>query len=155
MIACACGSDSSNCFIKAFFALERFEGRASFKTWITRIKTNHCLNHVKKQRRRQFVEIDDEENHETFEELSTQPVAERNLGAGEDRERIKQVLESMNDTLRIPLVLRDLDKLSYQEIADQLELSLSAVKMRIKRGREEFRRLFDGPSDPSPREQQP
>jgi RNA polymerase sigma-70 factor (ECF subfamily) len=58
------------------------------------------------------------------------------------RQRIEAVLAQMPDTLKIPLVMRDLDGMSYQEIADELSLGLSAVKMRIKRGREEFRRLF-------------
>ncbi len=48
----------------------------------------------------------------------------------------------MSETLRIPLVMRDMDDLSYQEIAAELGIGLSAVKMRIKRGREEFRRLY-------------
>jgi RNA polymerase sigma-70 factor (ECF subfamily) len=48
----------------------------------------------------------------------------------------------MNDTLRVPLMLCDADGLSYEEIAEQLGIGLSAVKMRIKRGREEFRRRW-------------
>jgi RNA polymerase sigma-70 factor, ECF subfamily len=55
---------------------------------------------------------------------------------------IVSVLDAMTDTLRIPLMLRDADGLSYEEIADQLGVGLSAVKMRIKRAREEFRRRF-------------
>jgi RNA polymerase sigma-70 factor (ECF subfamily) len=56
---------------------------------------------------------------------------------------VRTVLEAMPDTLRIPLILRDLDEMSYQEIADTLEISLSAAKMRIKRGREMFRREYE------------
>ena len=51
----------------------------------------------------------------------------------------------MSDALRLPLLLRDADGLSYEEIAVQLGIGLSAVKMRIKRGREEFRRRFQAP----------
>ena len=58
------------------------------------------------------------------------------------KERVGAVLLELNETLRIPLVLRDMDGMSYDEIADELDIGLSAVKMRIKRGREEFRRLF-------------
>ena len=56
-----------------------------------------------------------------------------------------EVLDAMSDALRLPLMLRDADGLSYDEIATQLGISLSAVKMRIKRGREEFRKRFDTP----------
>ena len=56
--------------------------------------------------------------------------------------RIRRVLDQMSDSLRIPLLLRDMDGFSYDEIAAQLGIGLSAVKMRIKRGREQFRRLY-------------
>ena len=49
----------------------------------------------------------------------------------------------MSETLRVPLVLCDMDELSYQEIAEELGIGMSATKMRIKRGREEFRRLYE------------
>ena len=52
------------------------------------------------------------------------------------------VLLQVSETLRIPLVLRDMDGMSYEEIAEELGIGLSAVKMRIKRGREEFRRIL-------------
>ncbi|HHN75422.1 MAG TPA: hypothetical protein ENK10_09365 [Acidobacteria bacterium] len=59
------------------------------------------------------------------------------------RRTIDLVLDSMTDTLRAPLLMRDLDGLSYQEIADLLGIGLSAVKMRIKRAREEFRARYE------------
>ena len=55
---------------------------------------------------------------------------------------LRRVLDDMNDTLRVPLLLRDMDEMSYQEIADALGVGLSAVKMRIKRARQEFRKRY-------------
>ncbi|NIN71581.1 MAG: hypothetical protein GTO46_06555, partial [Gemmatimonadetes bacterium] len=75
--------------------------------------------------------------------LRVEPRAEQAVQGEPDRVLIGRVLEAMSETLRVPLVMRDMDELSYQEIADELEIRLSAVKMRIKRGREEFRRLYD------------
>lgn len=77
--------------------------------------------------------------------VATPATAHLSLQSAEDRERIFAVLDSMSDTLRLPLMLRDADGLSYEEIAEQLGIGLSAVKMRIKRGREEFRRRFGAP----------
>ena len=76
-------------------------------------------------------------------------MAERALRIQLDRELIEQSLDAMPETLRVPLLLRDLDGLSFQEIADELGLSLSAVKMRIKRGREDFRQRYDAGSSGS------
>jgi RNA polymerase sigma-70 factor (ECF subfamily) len=130
-------------FVKAFFGLRRFEGRAQFRTWLQRIKVNHCLNHLRKTRGAIMVDIDDVA-HEDQPAMRTPPTALVELQAMGDRERIVRVLDAMSDTLRIPLMLRDGDGESYEEIAAQLGIGLSAVKMRIKRAREDFRTRFAG-----------
>ncbi len=128
-------------FVKAFFGLARFEGRAQFRTWLQRIKVNHCLNHLRQARAATLVDLDTvaPEDHEA---MRSQPTADLDLQHEADRERIVQVLDAMPDTLRMPLMLRDGDGLAYEDVARALGISLSAVKMRIKRAREEFRRRF-------------
>lgn len=128
-------------FVKAYFALPRFEGRSSFKTWINRIKINHCLNHLKKKENQIFVDMEDEALSRT-PAMRVEAEAEVQDEARAQRQQIRQALDAMTDTLRVPLVLRDFDKMPYQEIAEQLGVSLSAVKMRIKRARETFRELY-------------
>lgn len=130
-------------FVKAFFGLRRFEGRSKFSTWLQRIKINHCLNFNHKKRNKSFVSIESPEV-ESRVDLQTSPRAEQNLRAADERRRIAAALDELSESLRVPLILRDADGLSYAAIADKLDLSLSAAKMRIKRGREEFRRLYDG-----------
>ncbi len=128
-------------FLKAFFGLRWFEGRAAFRTWLQRIKVNHCLNYLKKREGKVFVDVEAPAQQQA-DELQVQPQAERSASARDDRERINAVLDGLSDTLRVPLVLRDMDRLSYQEIAEALGIGLSAVKMRIKRAREEFQRRY-------------
>lgn len=125
-------------FVKAYFGLARFERRASFETWIRRIKSNHCINFVTRKR----VQTVDADPHVVDAHAAAPPEAERALDREDTRNRVGAVLMRMNETLRIPLVLRDMDGLAYDEIASELGIGLSAVKMRIKRGREEFRELF-------------
>ena len=132
-------------FVKAYFGLARFEGRATFKTWLHKIKANHCINFVKKKRLRTV----DVASSAIESVASPEPTAEREVDQGADRARIESVLLEMSETLRVPLVLRDMDGMAYEDIADQLGIGLSAVKMRIKRGREEFRRLYSS-EPPSP-----
>lgn len=128
-------------FVKAFFALKRFQGRAQFGSWVQRIKVNHCLNHLRKVKGKTFLDIDDPAlGGDTRLHLEARP--ERDADRRDDRDRIRDTLDALPDTLRVPLIMRDLDGFAYQEIADELGLGLSAVKMRIKRAREEFRRLY-------------
>ncbi|HQX83812.1 MAG TPA: sigma-70 family RNA polymerase sigma factor [Vicinamibacterales bacterium] len=127
-------------FVKAFFGLRRFEGRAQFRTWLKRIKVNHCLNHLR--RIQGTVMIDIEDAGEGHRAMHTPPSAHAALQAAAEHDRLMSVLDAMSDTLRIPLMLRDGDGLSYEDIAAELGLGLSAVKMRIKRAREDFRRRF-------------
>ncbi len=128
-------------FVKAFFALRTFEGRASFRHWLQRIKVHHCLNHLKKQKGRTHVAID-WESSETDPQFSAPASSTNILETLSKSERISTILDRMPETLRIPLVLCDVDEWSYDEIATELGISLSAVKMRIKRGREEFRTQY-------------
>ncbi len=128
-------------FVKIYFGMGRFEGRSSVRTWIQRVKVNHCLNYLKKQGGKTYVDTEDEKVLHA-RELVLDPVAEKAMINQDERERITAVLDVMSDSLRVPLLMRDMDQLSYQEVAESLGVGLSAVKMRIKRGRAEFRRRY-------------
>jgi len=128
-------------FVKAYFGMQNFEGRSSFRHWLQVIKVHHCLNHLKRIRKNQVSIDHEEEGMANSVQLST---ADKTLERLTDRQRIHLILESMPETLRLPLVLRDMDELSYEEVAAHLKISLSAAKMRIKRAREWFRERYEG-----------
>ena len=128
-------------FVKAYFNLSGFRGQSQFSTWVKRIKVNHCLNHLRRQKDKIHVDIEDPGlNHESqlHDKQSTADGVERR----EKRELISATLDNMSENLRVPLIMRDMDGLSYQEIADDLGVGLSAVKMRINRARQEFRARY-------------
>jgi RNA polymerase sigma-70 factor (ECF subfamily) len=129
-------------FVKAFFGLQSFEGRSSFRHWLQRIKVHHCLNHLKRREGKEVVSID-EEAVEGCRQLHVPAVAHQGVEAEGNRQRIEIILNSMPSTLRIPLVMCDMDELSYEEIAASLGIGLSAIKMRIKRAREQFRLRYE------------
>jgi RNA polymerase sigma-70 factor (ECF subfamily) len=128
-------------FVKAFFGLRDFDGTSPFEAWLQRIKISHCLEYLKEQAGLPYVGIAELGVGE-LERLQTPLAPERPVGTISDNPLISAVLDSMSDVLRIPLVLSDMDELSYEEIARFLGVSLSATKMRIKRGREEFRERY-------------
>ena len=139
-----CAEDlAQEVFVKAYFGIRNFEGRSSFRHWLQRIKINHCLTYIKKRSSSgEQLDIEDPALQQA-EQLQVAPQAQRLAELGSDRDRIRGVLDSMTDTLRIPLVLRDMDGFSYEEVAASLGIGLSAVKMRIKRAREEFRTRYE------------
>jgi RNA polymerase sigma-70 factor, ECF subfamily len=137
-------------FVKAYFGLKSFEGNSTFGHWLRRIKVNHCLNHLKRKEGKTVLDITDPAL-EIEDRLQAPATVEADLDAAAHGQRIQQVLSSLPITLRVPLVMRDMDGFSYEEAAQSLGIGLSAVKMRIKRGREEFRRLYSSltpPKDP-------
>ena len=141
-------------FIKVFFKLGLFEERSRFRTWLQRVKVNHCFNYLKSRKGRRFLDVHDPElQHE--EPMTVPSRAQSDLESEEERSRIREVLDALPDSLRIPLVLCDVDGLSYQDIAEALGLGLSATKMRISRARAEFRRRYARTLIPQPSQTAP
>jgi RNA polymerase sigma-70 factor (ECF subfamily) len=132
-------------FVKAYFGLDGFRGTSAFRTWLRRIKVNHCLNHLAKRRTGGEVPISEaiEATHPGFRVAAVDTLGEQELA-----DQVAAVLHAMPDTLRIPLVMHDMDGFTHQEIADSLGIGLSAAKMRVTRGRAQFRELWS----PSPTE---
>jgi len=124
--------------VKAYFALRKYERRSKFSTWLYRIKVNHCLNHRRAEKKHGAdVAIDDVVLDAA--ELRVTPAAEAELTRQADVAKVRLAVAALSDTLRVPLVMRELDEMSYEEIAQALAISLSAVKMRILRARQELR----------------
>lgn len=128
-------------FVKAYFGLARFDGRAAFRTWLHRIKVNHCLNHLRRRATRRAQPLDDVAAQRD-PAMKVDATAHARLEAADRRRRIGDIVDRLPDTLRVPLIMRDVDELSYRDIADALGIGLSAAKMRVSRAREEFRRMW-------------
>jgi RNA polymerase sigma-70 factor (ECF subfamily) len=126
-------------FLKIFKALGTFDRRANFQTWIISISRNLCIDHyrsVRKERETIAREVDAGELTPVSSEASPQLRLERS----DLRELLRQALDRLPVALRTAVVLRDLQELSYQEIAARLGLPEGTVKSRINRGRLELAR---------------
>lgn len=136
-------------FVKAYFSLAGFRGGSSFKTWLQRIKVNHCLDYLKARRARPAFVDATAEDLASAPVMAVEPAAERDLLEREQRQRLAAAIDALPDSLRIPLTLRDMDGFTYDEIARRLDLGLSAVKMRILRARRAVRERIAAATEPS------
>ena len=136
-------------FLKIFKALKTFDRRANFQTWIISISRNLCIDHyrsVRKERQTIAREVDTADLQPPSRERTPYALAEHQ----DLRAQLKQALEALPETLRTAVVLRDLQELSYQEIADRLALPEGTVKSRINRGRLELARQLKRLQDKQP-----
>jgi RNA polymerase sigma-70 factor (ECF subfamily) len=128
-------------FLKVYRKLGDFRGDCSLKTWIYRIAIHEASNRRRWffRHRQREMPLDAERDEEGFqwERLKDQGDTPFDaLQRREQKEIIAQALRSMDKRLRVALVLRDIEGLSYNEIAETLQISLGTVKSRILRGRE-------------------
>jgi RNA polymerase sigma-70 factor (ECF subfamily) len=124
-------------FLKIFKALKTFDRRANFQTWIISISRNLCIDHyrsVRKERQTIARDVDSSDLQPATSERGPYAQAEHQ----DLKAQLRQALETLPVTLRTAVVLRDLQELSYQEIADRLGLPEGTVKSRINRGRIEL-----------------
>src|SRR3990167_9195167 len=136
-------------FLKIFKALKTFDRRANFQTWIISISRNLCIDHyrsVRKERQTIAREVDTTALQPASRERTPYALAEHQ----DLRVMLRVALEKLPLTLRTAVVLRDLQELSYQEIADRLGLPEGTVKSRINRGRIELARQLKRIQDKQP-----
>src|ERR687895_1772294 len=136
-------------FLKIFKALGTFDRRANFQTWIVSISRNLCIDHyrsVRKERQTIARDVDSADLQPATAERGPYAAAEHQ----DLRELLRVALQTLPLTLRTAVVLRDLQELSYQEIADRLGLPEGTVKSRINRGRLELARQLKRLQDKQP-----
>ena len=135
-------------FLKVFRNIGSFRGNSSLKTWIYRIAVNEAYNHRRWfcRHQRQEVALGVEEGTPNYAGGMTDP-GRSPFDQASDRETralVEHALEKVNPKFRAAVVLRDIEDLSYEDIATVLDVSLGTVKSRIMRGREALRKILEG-----------
>jgi len=142
-------------FIKAYRALPNFRGDSAFYTWLYRIGINTAKNYLVSMGRRpqtsNDIEVEDAENFEDGDELRTMDTPETELMTKEIAKTVQMAIESLPEDLKTAIVLREIEGLSYEEIATMMDCPIGTVRSRIFRARESIaerlRPLLDTPQD--------
>jgi len=134
---------SQDVFLKAYQALDTYKPRYPFAAWLFRIARNAAIDEIRRKRL-QTVSLDEpvDVGDGTVERQvdAEVPGPEGRLRTSEFRGRVADAVEQLPDKYREPIVLRHAGELSYDEIAEALELPIGTVKTRIYRAREQLRR---------------
>lgn len=128
-------------FLKAYRALGRFRAAASFSTWLYRIAANHCRDCLRTRAREatESWEVLLEQQGDRIERLLSAPTG---ADASGEADLVRRVLAHLSPDHRLILLLREVEGLSYDELAETLHCSLDAVRGRLSRAREDFEQRF-------------
>jgi RNA polymerase sigma-70 factor (ECF subfamily) len=124
-------------FVKAYFSLKRFDGRAAFSTWLYRITLNECWDMLRKKKVRPLLYESD-----LSEEQAQRVATSESDGAGpdirqrlENQQRVERLLEGLEERDKLMLILKEVEGFSIEEIAEVLDLNANTVKVRLFRAR--------------------
>ena len=133
-------------FIKAYKALPGFRGESAFYTWLYRIAVNTAKNYLVSRSRRSSdyeVEVSDAENFEEAFKLKETDTPEHLALSDEIRKTIQQAIESLPEELKSAIKYRELEGLSYEQIAKKMDCPVGTVRSRIFRAREAVDKILE------------
>jgi len=132
-------------FIKVFRLLDRYDEQYAFSSWLFRIATNHCIDHLRRQRLR-FLSLErdgaGEDEESEMQIPGTGPEPDVVLERRQALEKLEEVIAALPPHYRVITLLRHDQQLSYEEIAETLQLPLGTVKARIHRARNMIQQLL-------------
>ena len=132
-------------FVKAYFALPKFNQDSTFYTWIYRIAANHCLDHLRKHRPKTYsLDEQKDDGEDTFQPMELKaPFQEAPHETIDFKHTLRAVLSELSPEHRLVLTLRELQGYNYEEIAEIAECEVNTVKSRLNRARAAFKEIFE------------
>lgn len=127
-------------FVRVYFALDRYHTNYAFSTYIYRIASNLAISEIRKRKRRSILSLtglfqSDAEDDTEFQPPDTRPLPDADLVESERSRVIATAIATLPPKYRVPIVLRDVEGRSYEEVAEIMELGLGTTKSRISRAR--------------------
>lgn len=142
-------------FLKAWRNLESFQGNSAFSTWLYRLASNTCLDHLRSVKRRPQLSLvmeDEDGEAQALDVPDSAPTPEEQVIALDEQSRLNEALQALEEEQRQILILRAVNGLSYTEIAEALQLKEGTVKSRLARARDQLRKKLqqNGNNSPAP-----
>ena len=145
-----CQDVAQEAFLRAYRALDGFRGDAQFYTWLHRIAVNTAKNHLVASNRRPptgDIDVADAEQYDAGIRLRDNDTPERELMRQQMEQTVMRAVEALPEELRTAITLREVEGMSYEEIAEKMDCPIGTVRSRIFRAREaidqELRPLMD------------
>lgn len=142
---CANREDAQDCLQEAMLRIYRsigsFKGQSSFSTWAYRITMNTCLDELRRRKNKQNTSLD------SLLEVGWSPTdggnaPEDHAIQSETRRALQRAIHELPEDMRSAIILRDIHGLSYDEIAQSLDVNVGTIKSRISRGRDKLREIL-------------
>lgn len=130
--------------IKAYKNINKFDFNSSFSTWLYRITVNVCIDEMRRRKGKETYSIDaeDEENGLFIQLEDTSEGAEEGVIRKETVSEVRQAIDKLSEEHKMVIILRDLQDLSYEEVAQTLGINVGTVKSRLARGRKNLKDII-------------
>ncbi len=127
-------------FVRVYFALDRYHTQFAFSTYIYRIATNLAISELRRRKRRRLLSLTglfqtEDDSTVEFQPADTRILADEELVDAERDKTIARAIAALPEKYRVPVILRDIEGKSYDEVAEIMQLGLGTTKSRISRGR--------------------
>lgn len=130
--------------IKAYKNIDKFDFNSSFSTWLYRITVNACIDEMRRRKGRESISIDaeDEEGGLTVQIEDTSLGAEERVIQNETVSEVRAAIDKLSEEHKTVIILRDLQDMTYEQVAQTLDLSIGTVKSRLARARKSLKDII-------------
>lgn len=137
---------SQETFLRAWRCLDQYQFASAFSTWLYRLCSNICIDFLRKRRRRQTVPLtfeDADGEEQTYAVPDAQPLPEEQVELKLTRETLAAAMAQLLPEHRAVLQLRVVNEMSYEQIADVLDIQIGTVKSRLSRARNQLKKILE------------
>lgn len=133
---------SQEIFLKVYRNLQKFDEKSAFSTWLYRIAVNTCIDALRKKKGKDVISLEEhrQQHNDTVADSGETP--EEHYLQKEKQRQVMETIQRLSPEHKAMILMRDMENMTYGEIAECLSLSLGTVKSRIVRAREQFKKEF-------------